>query len=75
MAGAAGDRGDAEGHPAAGEGQVAADGDGQVAEVGTSEAARVAEDIPQPQIHPLNVLSTFVTTFFTSLLPNDPQVV
>jgi len=75
VAGAAGDRGDAEGQPAAGEGQVAADGDGQVAEVGTSEAARVAEDIPQPQIHPLNVLSTFVTTFFTSLLPNDPQVV
>ena len=30
---------------------------------------------PPPQPHPLNVLSTFVTTFFTSLLPNDPQVV
>ena len=31
--------------------------------------------LPPPQYHPLNVLSTFVTTFFTSLLPNDPQVV
>ena len=77
VAGAAGDRG-AEGQ-GAGEGQVAGD-EGQAApapnaETGASEAARGAEDIPQPQIHPLNVLSTFVTTFFTSLLPNDPQVV
>jgi len=27
-----------------------------------------------PPPHPLTVLSTFVTTFFTSLLPNDPQI-
>jgi len=44
----------------------------------SSEGVARTEEIPlppPPQYHPLNVLSTFVTTFFTSLLPNDPQVV
>lgn len=73
VAGAAGDRG-GEANPD--EGQAGAEAaEAEVATTPAAEAARVAEDIPQPQIHPLNVLSTFVTTFFTSLLPNDPQVV
>jgi len=77
VAGAAGDRGAAEGQqpPAGDEGQAAGIEPAAPGNEAASEAARVGEDIPQPQIHPLNVLSTFVTTFFTSLLPNDPQVV
>ena len=38
-----------------------------------AEAAAVVLEEPRPQF--LDVLSTFITTFFTSLLPNDPQVV
>ena len=47
-------------------------------EAGGADTRARTEEIalpPPPQYHPLNVLSTFVTTFFTSLLPNDPQVV
>ena len=77
VAGAAGDRGAAEGQqpPAGDEGLAPGIEPAAPGNEAASEAARVGEDIPQPQIHPLNVLSTFVTTFFTSLLPNDPQVV
>ena len=39
------------------------------------ESPNNAEPAPVPPPHPLTVLSTFVTTFFTSLLPNDPQIV
>jgi len=32
-------------------------------------------ETPAPPPHVLNVMATFVTTFFTSLMPNDPQIV
>ncbi len=40
-----------------------------------SAAAAVVQPVDPPAPHPLTILHTFVTTFFTSLLPNDPQVV
>ena len=37
-------------------------------------AAAAAPETPAPP-HVLTVMATFVTTFFTSLMPNDPQIV
>ena len=52
------------------------EGGAEGAATSSEGVARTEErPLPPPQYHPLNVLSTFVTTFFTSLLPNDPQVV
>ena len=69
MAGAAGDPG--ENNDVVG-GQNEAENNN--AEVTEARAENVQAPVQPPQLHPLNVLSTFVTTFFTSLLPNDPQV-
>ena len=38
------------------------------------DVAAQAEIAPEAP-HVLNVMATFVTTFFTSLMPNDPQIV
>ena len=45
---------------------------------GQPENQNRAEDQPEAPPappHVLNVMATFVTTFFTSLMPNDPQIV
>ncbi len=47
------------------------DGDGEQREGVQAEV----EPVEPPAPHPLSVMATFVTTFFTSLLPNDAQVV
>lgn len=47
----------------------------QVAGAAGGDDVQVGQQLePQPP-HALNVLGTFITTFFTSLLPNDPQII
>merc|ERR1712004_312382 len=43
-------------------------------EAQAEDAAAAAPETPAPP-HVLTVMATFVTTFFTSLMPNDPQIV
>lgn len=78
VAGAAGDVNRGQGPEGQADGQVGQNGgqeqDGQEVRDGAAAEAVAAAIVEEQRPHFLNVMATFVTTFFTSLLPNDQPV-